>query len=97
MKHKGQSLFTELGNYLKAKRLAAKLSQSDASRALGYSGPQFISNFERGLCAPPIGKLKILIDLYNISPKELTYLLMKEQRKYIDFHLSKAKGLRKKA
>ncbi|MDB5036696.1 MAG: hypothetical protein JWQ35_224 [Bacteriovoracaceae bacterium] len=85
---KTKSLFVELGNYLKAKRRQANISQAEVSKALGYTSAQFISNFERGLCAPPLNKLRILITLYNLPVRELTNLLMREQKKYIEFHLA---------
>ena len=43
----------ELAKGLKQKRVAAGLSQRDVSDELGYSTPQFISNWERGISCPP--------------------------------------------
>ena len=43
-------IYKEFGAYLKSKRTKAQLSQTEVSEALGYTSPQFISNFERGLC-----------------------------------------------
>ncbi len=52
---------------LKEKRVAAGFSQRDVSDKLGYSTPQFISNWERGVSLPPLGKLKRLEDLYGVK------------------------------
>lgn len=87
-----KDLFKVLGDFLQSKRVKAGLSQGDVATKLGYSSPQFISNFERGLCAPPLNKLKLLVQLYGLNGDEVLKLMLKEQEK----HLRKALGLAKK-
>lgn len=60
-----------LSDFLKQKRVAAGLSQRDVSDKLGYSTPQFISNWERGVSHPPINALKKLGDLYGVPADDL--------------------------
>lgn len=60
-----------LAKFLKEKRLAAGLSQRDVAIHLGYSTPQFISNWERGVSNPPISTLKTLGVLYRVAPEDL--------------------------
>ncbi|HEX7673273.1 MAG TPA: helix-turn-helix transcriptional regulator [Bdellovibrio sp.] len=60
-----------LADFLKQKRIAAGLSQRDVADKLGYSTPQFISNWERGVSHPPINALKRLGDLYKVSAEDL--------------------------
>ena len=36
-----------------------------------YYSPQFVSNFERGLCAPPLNKMKTLVQLYAMNSEEV--------------------------
>ncbi|WP_295906261.1 helix-turn-helix domain-containing protein [uncultured Bdellovibrio sp.] len=60
-----------LGEFLKEKRMKASLSQGDVANKLGYSTPQFISNWERGVSMPPINTLKKLGQLYKISADDL--------------------------
>lgn len=60
-----------LGEFLQTKRKAAGFSQLEISEKLGYSTPQFISNWERGVAAPPITIIKRIAQLYNISADEL--------------------------
>lgn len=60
-----------LADFLKTKRMGAGLSQRDVADKLGYSTPQFISNWERGVSHPPISALKKLGDLYKISAEDL--------------------------
>jgi len=60
-----------LGKYLKSKREKAELSQAQVAKKLGYTTPQFISNWERDISCPPINALKKLGTLYGISAEEL--------------------------
>lgn len=90
-------LFKDLGEYLRQRRMSVGLSQSEVSEALGYSSPQFVSNFERGLCAPPLTKMRHLMALYKIPRQEMTTLLLKEQKKYIEHHLAMPQAKRKRA
>ena len=82
-----KELFEVLGDFLQSKRVKAGLSQGDVATKLGYSSPQFISNFERGLCAPPLNKLKLLVSLYDLNSEELIRLMLKEEEKNLRKHL----------
>lgn len=91
-----ESLVREFGDYLKEKRVKANLSQAEVAEELGYSSPQFVSNFERGLCTPPLPALKQMLQLYNISKKEMVELLLRQERKHLELALSSGgKGSRK--
>lgn len=57
--------------YLKSLRVEARLSQAEVASMLGHKTPQFISNWERGVCLPPIKDLKTLAGLFSISPEDL--------------------------
>lgn len=57
--------------FLKEARLKSGLSQQDVAQTLNYTTAQFISNWERGVSAPPIDVLKTLSRLYKVSPQEL--------------------------
>lgn len=61
----------QLADFLKRKRVSAGLSQRDVADKLGYSTPQFISNWERGVSNPPIASLKRLGEMYRIDAQEL--------------------------
>jgi transcriptional regulator with XRE-family HTH domain len=67
--------------FFKEKRLAAGLSQSELSTKLGYTGPQFISNLERGISQMPISKLPILADIFEIPVLEFVEIIVKEHAK----------------
>ena len=83
-----QSLHHNLGAYLREKRERAGYTQSDIAQKLGYSTPQFISNFERGLCAPPMKNLKTFVKLYKIHVDEIVSLIVKEQETTLRKELS---------
>jgi transcriptional regulator with XRE-family HTH domain len=88
-------IYKELGVYLRNKRMKAQLSQTEVSEALGYTSPQFVSNFERGLCSPPLPKLKVLMSLYKIPLREMTEKLIDQQRRYLSQELSGSKKKRR--
>ncbi|MDG0816456.1 helix-turn-helix domain-containing protein [Bdellovibrio svalbardensis] len=58
-------------DYIRDARISSGLSQGDVASKLGYSTPQFISNWERGVSMPPIDSLKTIAKMYQISPEEL--------------------------
>ncbi|ASD63026.1 helix-turn-helix domain-containing protein [Bdellovibrio bacteriovorus] len=60
-----------LGQFLKEKRTLSGLSQGEVSKKLGYSTPQFISNWARGVSSSPIDTLKKIGQIYHVSADEL--------------------------
>lgn len=73
--------------YLKQKRELAGLSQKQVSDKLGYTTPQFISNWERGISTPPMKTVKKIAGLYSIPVDEIFNLLLQEtlQQVTLDF------------
>lgn len=79
--------------------MKAGLSQRDVSDTLGYSTPQFISNNERGISAPPLRDIPKLAKLYNTDARflfecirdakiaELSTKLNKQWKKYDKTHV----------
>lgn len=67
---------TELSAVLKSRRTASGLTQNDVAKKLGYSSPQFVSNWERGLSCPPVSAISRLSGLYKVSEKELFELIL---------------------
>jgi transcriptional regulator with XRE-family HTH domain len=64
-------IMPKLAEYLKKSRENTGLSQTFVSSKLGYSSPQFVSNWERGLSHPPLKSLKKIAKLYKLRDKEL--------------------------
>lgn len=89
-----KELFQVLGDFLQSKRVKSGLSQGDVATKLGYSSPQFISNFERGLCAPPLNKLKMLVQLYDLNGEEVLKLMLKEHERHLRRNLGLARKKR---
>ncbi len=66
----------KLASELLRLRNAARLSQKDIAMKLGYGTSQFISNWERGLSAPPVRQLKLLAGYYKLNPSDLKALIV---------------------
>lgn len=86
-----------LGTYLKNKRIEAGYTQAEIAKKLGYSTPQFISNFERGLCSPPLKNLKVLVKMYNIPAEHIIDLILKEQESLLRKTLANKKSKKRAA
>jgi transcriptional regulator with XRE-family HTH domain len=79
----------KLGSFLKLRRVSKGLSQNDVSHKLGYSSAQFVSNWERGVSAPPVDKLGDLIGLYGIPQKDFVKFMLGLHEKELKKALSK--------
>lgn len=86
-----------MNEYLRQKRLESGLSQLDVARELGYSSPQFVSNWERGLVSPPLETISVLIDLYKISADEVIDRILDETREHLESSLTKKSSRKRKA
>lgn len=69
-----------IGKFLKYQREKAGLSQRQVAEKLGYTTPQFVSNWERGIISPPLTTMATLVKMYSMSSKELLELLVSEYR-----------------
>lgn len=58
-----------IAKLLKARRLELGLDQKDIAKKLGYTSPQFISNWERGMSTPPAKKIKRLAQILELDPE----------------------------
>ncbi len=85
-----------LNDYLRQKRVDSGLSQLDVARELGYSSPQFVSNWERGLVSPPLETIAVLIDLYKIPSNEVVSKILEETRDYLESNLGRKKKSKSK-
>lgn len=85
-----------LGKYLQKKRIKSDLTQIEVAKKLGYSSAQFISNFERGLCSPPLKQMKKLTSLYELDPAEVIDIMMKERLEILEkaFYGKRKKALK---
>ncbi|MBC7714686.1 MAG: helix-turn-helix transcriptional regulator [Rhizobacter sp.] len=65
-----------LGSFIKENRLEKNYSQAELAAALGYSSPQFISDWERGVSSPPLKKLPELANELDVKMEKLFDLLL---------------------
>jgi transcriptional regulator with XRE-family HTH domain len=61
--------FDSVGALIKQYRLDAGLSQGDLAKKLGYTTPQFVSNWERELCQPPAASLGKIAEILGCEPQ----------------------------
>jgi len=80
-----------LSDYLREKRIASGLSQLDVAKRLGYSSPQFVSNWERGVVSPPLETIAVLLDLYKIPKNEIIERILSDTKNYLESNLKKKK------
>lgn len=90
MKKRGQ-----LAVFLKEKRVQAGLTQSQVAEKLGYSSPQFVSNWERGLANPPVFILRDLTKMYKVPADEMFQLLLAEVERDLHREFYSSKGRRR--
>lgn len=73
----------EFCKFLKKKRIESGLSQWDVAQKLGYSSPQFVSNWERCKCCPSIESFKVLSSLYKIPFEIIVKMYLQAQKQMI--------------
>jgi len=67
----------ELCDYLVKAREQSDFTQKDLAKKLGMASAQLISNWERGICAPPIKKISTLCSVLGIQFEPTFDLVMK--------------------
>ncbi|AZZ36768.1 hypothetical protein CIK05_08175 [Bdellovibrio sp. qaytius] len=72
--------FSNLGQYLKQKRMSSDLTQGELAEKLGDVHVQFVSNWERGLCAPPNHCLEKLIQTLDLSREKLVKVMLEDSK-----------------
>lgn len=79
--HKNE-LEVDFASILRNLRVKVGLSQGAVRKALGYTSPQFVSNWERGASEPPLETLAKLAVLYRVPLESLveTYIQFRVQR-----------------
>jgi len=79
----------KLGEYIREKRLAAGLTQTDVSKELGYKTAQFVSNWERGTSEAPFETLRIVAQIYSIPLEEMFEVTLKATIEKVTIDLKK--------
>jgi len=88
--------FEFTSKYFRQKRLDAGLTQSELAQALGFSSAQIVSNWERGVCAPPMASLRPMIKALKLDPEEVTEVITEENKKVLREMLSSRRSSKAK-
>lgn len=78
-----------LGGFIRKMRLEKEFSQAELAANLGYTSPQFISDWERGISSPPVKKLHELSVLLEVKVDVLFDLLVTLATEQLVENLSK--------
>ncbi len=76
------------GNTLKKWRENAELSQGDLAKKMGYTSPQIVSNWERGICTVPPKKAALFCKATGAKQKDVITLIMKDTTKRMEQRLA---------
>lgn len=76
--------FLFIGKFLKRARVKAGLSQGDVRDLLGYKTPQIISDWERGICGPPLSSMRKLKRAYGLSEIAIVRVWMRAEREELE-------------
>lgn len=86
--------FQNLGTYLQAKRLATGLTQAELAEKVNINA-QYVSNWERGICAPPSHCFHQLLDVLQANRKKIVAVMLLDSKLLIEakiFNSNKIKG-----
>lgn len=75
--------FKNLGKYLKEKRINAGYTQSGLAEKLKVH-VQFVSNWERGICAPPSHCFQKSLDILKADRKKIVAAMLLDSRRIIE-------------
>lgn len=66
--------------FLRDRRLELNISQADVAAQIGMTGPQFLSNIERGLCPMPAKYIKGLGKCLKVKPLSIAHIVIEEMK-----------------
>jgi len=66
----------KINELLRTARIEGSFSQLVASKELGLGNSQYVSNIERGLCAPSMDTVLVLAKLYKIAPHKIVDIML---------------------
>ena len=72
-----------LAEFLRNRRQELQLTQGQVALKMGFSSPQFISNWERGTALPPLHKLnsvRKVVRIYKLNVEDYIDRVLNEQR-----------------
>lgn len=93
----GKSNVKSNGEILREARDKANMSQGELAKKMGYSNPQFVSNWERDLCGLPAKKAALFCRLTGMSSEIMRFILKKEAQAKVDRRFNAKVGVEAKA
>lgn len=75
--------YQNLGKYLKEKRISSGYTQSELAEKLKVH-VQFVSNWERGICAPPSHCFQQTLDILNADRKKIVSVMLLDSKRIIE-------------
>lgn len=63
----------------KEERIKAKTSQGKIAKFMGWTSPQFVSNWERGISYPSPEALETIANAFEMNHAKLSSLILKEK------------------
>lgn len=88
--------FQDLGNYLKEKRNDEGFTQAELGKRLKVH-VQFVSNWERGVCAPPSHCFHHLIEVLKLNREHIVDVMVSDAKRLIESKVFKKKRKLKSA
>ena len=88
--------YSQLGKFLKEQRVKSSFTQNEVSQALKVH-VQFVSNWERGTCAPPAHCFDKLIDLLHINRQKIVEVMVIDAKAAIEEKVFASKKKKAKA
>jgi transcriptional regulator with XRE-family HTH domain len=85
-----------LPEFLRDMRTKAGLTQAEVATKLGYTSPQFVSNWERGLANPPVVMLRNLTKLYRVEAEEMLTRFLQDVETDIRNEFYEKRGAKKR-
>lgn len=73
-----------ISRFFKEARENANLTQEEVAKSLGYTSKQIVSNWERGVCTPPLNQIAQLVKLLNLNPETVVELFLDASRAHFE-------------
>lgn len=80
-----------IGGYLLEARKRKGWSQLTLSKKLGYTTPQFVSNWENGRSSPPLKALAQCVRILDLEDEKIIEILLDETERALRQQLRKKK------
>jgi transcriptional regulator with XRE-family HTH domain len=75
--------YEELAELFKKARQHKKLTQAELASKAGLN-PQYVSNWERGVCPPPMHRIGFLMSVLSVNPENVVSAMLADSKKEIE-------------